>query len=294
MKMKEALSTGKIGLALSGGAARGWAHVGVLRAFREADINIDYVAGTSIGAFTGAFFCVDKLGILEDMAMTFGKRKALGFFDLSWSKRGIVAGRKVSEFLRRSFGNAMIEDMILPFAAVAADVRTGERLVLRSGSLTQAVRASISIPGLFEPVRVDHRLLIDGGLADPMPVEAVRKMGADKVVGVDLNWQTCLYTQEEVACRRKTAVGVRKRKLPFGGKGPGKRRIPNMWEVAVAGNMIAQKHLTESRLRVDPCDYLIRPEVASISTFDFNKSESGIEAGYEAAKRFLDESADYE
>ncbi len=175
----------KTGLALGGGAALGAAHVGVLRTIKEYNINIDYVAGTSIGALAASFFAfgvpIDKI---EEMTLGL---KWVDISRLSLSKYGLLKNDKLSHLIKKYIGDKNIEEANIPLAIVAADVATGEKVVLKSGSLIDAVQASTCIPGIFIPVEIDDRMLVDGGLVENVPVNTVKNMGAKLVIAVDLN-----------------------------------------------------------------------------------------------------------
>ncbi len=175
----------KTGLALGGGAALGAAHVGVLRTIKEYNINIDYVAGTSIGALAASFFAfgvpIDKI---EEMTLGL---KWVDISRLSLSKYGLLKNDKISHLIKKYIGDKNIEEANIPLAIVAADVATGEKVVLKSGSLIDAVQASTCIPGIFIPVEIDDRMLVDGGLVENVPVNTVKNMGAKLVIAVDLN-----------------------------------------------------------------------------------------------------------
>ena len=177
----------KIGLALGSGSARGLAHLGVIRAIEDAGIKVDFIAGTSMGALIGAIHAAGKLDELEAAFRTFDWKMTASFFDVVLPKSGLLDGAKVSELVRAHIHADTIEMLAKPFAAVATDIVSGEEVVIRSGDVIEAVRASISVPGIFTPVRSNGRILVDGGLTNPVPVSAVRAMGADIVIAVDLN-----------------------------------------------------------------------------------------------------------
>ena len=180
------MDTKKIGLALSGGGARGFAHVGVLRAFTKQDIKIDLIAGCSAGSFVGGAFAA---GLTADEIVEIGKKISwFGVAGFSYSPRGLLSNAPMTKFINDNFPVTRFEQLPMPFAAVACDLETGEEIVLKEeGDMTQAIRASCAIPGVFVPV-VDAagRSLIDGGVVAPMPTRAARKLGADIVIAVDL------------------------------------------------------------------------------------------------------------
>lgn len=174
----------KVGLALSGGVARGPVHVGVLTVLEREGIPIDYVAGVSAGSLVGSAYCAGlEIPELRDLAAQTGWRDVV---TLTWPRQGFVSFAKMETFLEEILGELDIRDLAIPFAAVATDMRRGEQVILREGRLATAVRASCSVPGFITPVELDGMLLADGGVSDNLPVDAVREMGADYVIGVDL------------------------------------------------------------------------------------------------------------
>ena len=176
-----------IGLALGSGSARGWAHIGVIRALAEAGIEIKYVAGTSIGSLVGAAFALNKTDVLEDFARQLDWKQIVSFMDVTFPRSGLIDGEKVTDFFRSHVQEINIEELSLPYCAVATELTTGREVVLNGGDLIDAIRASISVPGIFTPVKKNDGFLIDGGLVNPVPVSVVRNMGADYVIAIDLN-----------------------------------------------------------------------------------------------------------
>ncbi len=251
-----------IGLALGGGAARGWAHLGVLEVLRSRGLKVKAVAGTSIGALIGAFAAADKLDELKDISLSFGRRQAFKLFDPVFPVAGFVDGRKVERFLREHLGEVNIEELPIPFAAIAVDLCSGEPIEFHRGPVVDAVRASISIPGVFKPVLSQGRCLVDGGLANPLPVDVVRRMGCDRVIAVDLN-----------------------KDIP-----PSKGdQLPNIMQVLNSTVVVMERQLTQLRLELDPPDLVIRPELSNVGMLDFHEVEAGIDAGREAAESALDD-----
>lgn len=176
----------RLGLVLGSGSARGWAHIGVIQTLKQAGIEPDIVCGTSIGALVGAAYAVGELDRFEEWVLSLGMRDVISFMDLRLNG-GMLKGGKLMEFFRRNFIDLSIEDLKKPFGAVATDLETGAEVWLRSGSAIDAIRASIALPGLFAPVWHEDRLLVDGGLVNPVPVSLARAMGADILIAVDLN-----------------------------------------------------------------------------------------------------------
>lgn len=250
-----------VGLALGGGGARGCAHIGVIKALEEAGIEISYIAGTSIGALVGGVYASGKLQSLEDFVLGMDVKKVLFNLDPAISNQGILKGEKVKKLLTERFAAELIENTQIPFTAVAVELETGKEVHLQSGNLVEAIRASISIPGIFVPVKVGDVYLVDGGLLNPMPVDVVREMGSEVVVAVDLNNSI--------------------RNLPE------KRSKPNM--IDVLGNTITvmQKKITDGNIKSDSPDFLLQPDLANIQLFDFQLAESMIDEGYKVTQAII-------
>ncbi|MFA7654035.1 MAG: patatin-like phospholipase family protein [Candidatus Magasanikbacteria bacterium] len=188
----------KVGLALGSGGARGLAHIGVIKVLQENGIKIDYIAGSSFGAWVGAWYA--KYGRIKELEeFSLGVNWKL-MVDLLWDFSiggGLMSGEKAEKFIRKNLGNIKFEDLVTPFTAVATDLKTGETVEIKKGDLTSAIRASMSVPIYFKPTMIDGRLLCDGGLSAPVPVLAVKKMGADIVVAVNLDGHHLLLPKEE-------------------------------------------------------------------------------------------------
>ncbi len=178
----------KIGLALGSGGAKGLAHIGVIKVLEENNIPIDYIAGTSAGALIGGLYAALKdINKIENLARTINHQNVVSIFmdpSLHW---GLVRGNKAIQLLEKHIGNIKIEDLTIPFRAVASDIKTGEIVVIKSGKLSTAIRVSGSIPFVFEPFHYQGHYLIDGGASMPVPAEIARGMGADIVIAVNLN-----------------------------------------------------------------------------------------------------------
>ncbi|MCF8360590.1 MAG: patatin-like phospholipase family protein [Prolixibacteraceae bacterium] len=175
----------KIGLALGGGAVLGAAHIGVLRVLEEMGVEISFITGTSIGAFVGALYAFGNTSKeIEEIALD------LNWMDISGIaifESGLLSNAKLGKLLEKSLGEKKIEDAEIPFSAIATDISNGEKVVLDKGSVAKAVMASTCIPGVFSPVEFDDKLIVDGGIVENIPIDTVKKMGADYVIGVDLN-----------------------------------------------------------------------------------------------------------
>lgn len=287
----------RIGLALGSGAARGWAHIGVIRALERSQITPDIICGTSIGALVGAAFACGELSRLENWVKSLTWQKVIGYFDLTMNG-GLIKGEKLFDFFRDNVRDHNIEDLDRPFGAIATDLGSGREVWLREGSIFEAVRASISLPGLFTPVDHDDNLLVDGGLVNPIPVSMCRALGADVVLAVDLN-------ADLVGGSRRSRAGV----LAISGSDESKpasllARIqekiagalslqttehdtPSLIDVITASINIMQVRITRSRLAGEPADALITPRLAHFALLDFHRAEEAIEAGETATEKAL-------
>ena len=176
-----------IGLVLGGGAARGFAHIGILRALLERGIVPDVVVGTSIGAAVGGAYVTGHLDAFEDWARSLQPRSVLSYLDIQLNGSGLIGGGKLAAELEQSIGRRLIEDLPLKFAAIATEVATGHEIWLTHGRLVEAIRASYALPGIFSPVMIGDRWLVDGALVNPVPVSAARALGAEIVIAVNLN-----------------------------------------------------------------------------------------------------------
>ncbi len=301
-------STGKqehqdgVALALGGGAARGWAHIGVLRAFDEANIPITMIAGTSIGALAGGCFLAGKLDDLEDFARSITRRGMLRYMDFSFRGSGLISGGRLGSRLDEAIGDLNIEDLDRPFVAVATDIRNGHEIWLHDGKLSPAIRASYALPGVFTPVMISGRNLVDGALVNPVPVSACRAYEANMVVAVDLNSETfgrgtvvrsASFEKELEPVDESNAPKFPTSWLPFMGSGSqGTEEVQS--RLGVTGVMIEAfniilDRITRSRLAGDPPDFTIRPRLKEIGLAEFHKADEAIALGYEEGmKRVAD------
>ncbi len=284
----------KVGLALGGGAARGWAHIGVIKALEEADIPIHCVAGTSIGALVGAIYCSGRLTDLERIADQLHIRQLLYFIDVVFPRSGLIDGKKIVDFVRELAGSQLIGEISVPFCAVATDLATGKEVRIKEGDMIDAVRASISIPGIFTPLLDRNMVLVDGGLVNPVPVDAAVELGADFVVAVDLNYQAGMLPRRDTAERRPPAKKNRLSRLITERlhieEIPGishirqwfERTTPTIFDIVVASISLMEAELTRMRLEETPPDMLIRPRLAHINFFEFHRAKEMIAEGYRA------------
>jgi NTE family protein len=248
----------KIGLALSGGAARGFAHLGVLKVFAEHGIPIDFVAGTSAGSFAGAAFAS---GLSVDEIIAFSRKISwLNMAGFSYSPKGILSNAPMGNFIKQNFPFKTFEDLPIPFAAVACDLETGDEVVLTTGDLPFAVRASCAIPGVFMPLEdADSRKLIDGGVVSPVPTQAVRNLGAEIVIAVDVISSGATYWGNP-----STLLGV-------------------FFQSAMMLLRNASKHQHYA------ADVVVIPAIAHLRPEEIGKMDEFIKAGEEAAQEKIDE-----
>ena len=299
--------TPRVGLALGSGSARGWAHIGVLQVLRDEGVPLDLVCGSSIGALVGAAYAGGELDRFGDWVQSLGLREVFGFMDFNLAG-GMLKGEKLIAFWRRNFADFDLESSPLPFGAVATDLHSGAEVWLREGSIADAVRASIALPGLFTPVlQADGRLLVDGGLVNPVPTTLARAMGADIVIGVDLNADIVQRHMHPLAVVRAPEAdapegsapppqpeparnGEWARRLKFwagpGGK-PAVRKQPSMLDVMMTSVNIMQMRITRSRMAGDPPEVVIAPRLAHLGQLDFHRAKEAIEEGRRAAQASL-------
>ena len=285
----------RIGLALGGGAARGWAHVGVIRALEQAGIHPDLVCGTSVGSLVGAAYAAGELDRFEQWVLGMRIKHVIGFMDVSLTG-GLLKGERVMEFFRRNFVDRPIEQLAMPFAAVATALQTGAEVWLRDGSTVEAVRASIALPALLTPVLRDGITLVDGGLVNPVPVSLARAMGADKVIAVDLSSDRLgrrLSATPQVEAP-DSAIGewIRKLQENLGGLIPAhpssdQYRPPSMPDVLFSSIDIMQDRITRSRMAGEPPDFIVSPRLAHLHMLDFHRAKEAIEEGKRAVAAIL-------
>ena len=245
----------KIGLALGGGAVLGAAHIGVLKALKENDVNIACIAGTSVGAFIGAFFA---FGVEWDEIDRIARNlKWLDVSRMSISQYGLLSNRKLGDLLIEHVGDVSFDQAVIPLAMVAADISTGEKVVIREGSISSAAMASSCIPGIFVPVEMNGRLLVDGGIVENVPISPLQEMKVDLIIAVDLN------------------SGLREER-------PG-----NIVEVLLRSFNFMLASAT--RLQIEGADILIQPDLSAFNMYDMDQSGNLFEAGYLEAMKMLKE-----
>lgn len=296
----------QIGLALGGGAARGWAHIGVIQALKTAGIEPDVIAGTSIGAVVGGCYAAGRFEQLEAFARGMTPRRMFGYFDFNMTGSGLINGQRLSDALADQLGDLLIEDVEIPFTAVATEIGSGHELWLMRGRMVDAIRASYAIPGIFKPVRINGRWLFDGALVNPIPVSVCRAMGARYVIAVNLNADllTLGTVLSDVEARddeideegeapttaamteANPARQLVQRQMFGWGRGESST-VPSISTIMVDAFNIVHDRIARSRLAGDPPDIVINPRLRDVGLFDFHRADELITLGEKAALRAL-------
>lgn len=282
----------RIGLALGSGAARGWAHIGVLRAFSELGIPIDVICGTSMGALVGGFHLCGRLGDLEAWARQLTTLRMVRYLDLRFVRSGLVASNRLFAEIKAAVGSTLIEDLPIPFASVATDLTSGHELWISQGRLMDAIKASFALPGLFEPMKMDNRWVIDGAIVNPVPVSVCRALGAQVIIAINLNtappgkWGVPGVNGVSPGCVDAVsgAPGSIWQNIGSGPDSPATAEennsdAPKLLSVIASTLNIVQDRVTRSRLAADPPDVSIIPRVGHIGLMDFQTASEVIDRG---------------
>ena len=292
----------RIGLALGSGSARGWSHIGILRALAEIGIEPDLVCGSSVGAIVGASYAAGNLDKLEEWVTSLTRADVARFLDLNLSLNGFIdAPRLRSFFADYVCAEAVrIEELGRTFATVSTDLENGREIWFTEGSVLDAVWASMSLPGLFPPIRNQGRWLVDGGLVNPVPVSVCRAIGADKVIAVNLNGAIVgrhfLHRIEDEADQaaadgllsmlRKTVKNYSS--SLFGSNGTNDS-APGLFDAIIGSINIVQDRITRSRMAGDPPDIILAPRLSHIGLMEFYRAREAIQEGRECVQRMLPE-----
>jgi NTE family protein len=291
----------RLGLALGSGSARGWAHIGILRALAERGLVPDVVTGASVGALVGGACAAGRLAELEQWVCTLTQRDVWRLVDTTFRGGGVMTGNRLMEAIAARIGDATIESLPVAFGAVATDLYTGEEIWLREGPYMSAVRASSGVPGLFSPTWHQGRWLIDGGVVNPVPVSLCRALGADVVIAVDLSRSV---TKVAMRARERPPDAPPPATVPVGTTDPAvtdegtailkkwsglvdglvesfrsKRTEPGLLEVMSSAVNIMQERVTRSRFALDPADLVLRPDLMSFQLMDFHRAREAIDIG---------------
>ncbi|HZS70038.1 MAG TPA: patatin-like phospholipase RssA [Burkholderiales bacterium] len=282
----------RIGLALGSGSARGWAHIGAIRALEERGIKFDLICGTSIGALVGAVYASGQLEQLEQWVTSLTWAKVWRLMDISF-KGGLIRGRTLFNLFRATFQDLDISELATPFGAVATELSSGREIWLRQGKVLDVVRASIAMPGLFTPVVHNGTVLVDGGLVNPVPVSMCRAFGAELVIAIDLSWGKLgryrnmgrdlpAALEEPSWIGRLTSVwlgGIQKK-----GADP---QVPSIFEVFNTSLDIVEQRVARSRLAGEPADVLITPLLPNFGTMEYHRARDAIAEGRAAVERMM-------
>ncbi|MBR4613323.1 MAG: patatin-like phospholipase family protein [Kiritimatiellae bacterium] len=282
-----------IGIALGSGGARGLAHVGVLEVLLERGVKPEFVAGTSMGALVGAAYAAGRFDALREAVAGLDVADAASLFiDFEIGGAGLVKGEKVMAFFEKIVPDAPIESLPIPFAAMATDIATGEAFLMSRGRLHHALRASISIPGVFTPVRRGNRLLVDGGVSSPVPVEAARDLGARRVLAVNVDGgPPCPYSTHRLPTVVNKAIGLGERVRDKIREELGRRTKPTrmgLVEMLMKTTRICEDRIAQWEIERSAPDWLLQPAVGDIPTLDFSRIDDAIQAGRDAASALVD------
>ncbi len=300
-----------VGLVLGCGSSRGWAHIGAIEALEDANIPIDLIVGCSIGSYIGAIYASESIKSLKDFVLKMDGKKVFSYFDIVLPRSGLLDGtKKLRELFSIHTDVQNFSELKIPVMMVATDLETGQKVVLKSGKLLNALRASMSIPGLFAPARIKNRWLVDGGLVDPVPVSVARAVGADIVIAVDLS-SGIISKQKQKKQKfqsKKTPVEQEEKKNELIEKlskyyenagSSFKNKIndlfkkeastPDIIETVTTSFNIMQDRITRINLAVTPPDVLIQPHLGELKMLDFDQVEHTIEEGYIRAKEKIED-----
>jgi NTE family protein len=291
-----------IGLVLGGGAARGFAHIGVLRTLAAHGIRPDVIAGTSIGAVIGGLFAAGQLDAFEEWCRQLTRRRVLGYLDFRFGGSGLISGGRLASKLEGTIGNTSFADLPLRLAAIATEIGTGHEIWLTRGRVSEAMAASYALPGIFPPKLIGGRWLMDGAMVNPLPISAARALGARLVIAVNLNADnfgrgTTIQDHgpnDEDDARRAQYELDRSRRGIFRPDRLLHRQFfgapdsPGLSTVMVEAFQVMQDRITRSRLAGDPPDVMISPRLGRINLFDFHRAKDAIAIGAEAAEKSIE------
>jgi NTE family protein len=295
----------RIGLALGSGSARGWSHIGIIDSLVEAGIEPDIVCGTSIGALVGAAHVAGRLTELRQWTEAATWREVVGLMDIRLSSGGLIDGKQVLAFLGELGIAEPIESYAKKYAAVATDLATGREIWLQSGPIHDAVRASIALPGIFSPMRIDGKWLVDGGLSNPVPVSVCRALGADVIIAVNLNGD--LVGRRFESEPKPPAAGPSRVPNEFLSRilnqlpavlhehvaplaappSPQESATPGYFDVIASSINIMQDHITRTRLAGEPPHVMLIPRLHDIGLMEFNRAKEAIAEGRACVEQAL-------
>jgi len=292
---------GRIGLALGSGASRGWSHIGVIRALTEMGVEPEIICGCSIGALVGASYCAGKLDQLENWLTKVSKIEVVKFLELNWSLNGFVDKKHLNEFLLNYVCDeeTRIEKLEKTYAAVATDLDNGREVWFTKNSLLKAVRASMSLPGLFPPIKYNGRWLVDGGLVNPVPVSICRALGADIVIAVNLNGDIVgkhlvkkekdKVDENDEGLADRFMKSIKKYSETVFSNDRKEDQAPSFYNIIASSINIFQDRITRSRMAGDPPDVLLNPKLSKIGLLEFDKGIEALNEGKACVKRRMTE-----
>ena len=301
-----------LGVALGSGSARGFAHIGVLKALQEMKIYPRVISGCSVGAFVGGAYIANNLESLEQWVCQLKWKEVLSFFDFNFSGGGIIMGERFSRFMAEYLGEKNIQDFDIRFGAVSTELTTGREVWFQEGLLHDAVRASMSLPGLFAPVRINNQMLADGGIVNPVPVSICRAMGARIVLAVNLNndvigkhfvnkprtipfkWSAEISESDDNETqnplKQRLIKGLKQSmNAVFPNRHEHKVKMPNMFDILASSVNIMQDRITRSRMAIDPPDILLEPCLSHVGWLEYYRADECIQEGYDCAWKVKDE-----
>lgn len=290
----------KIGLALGSGGARGIAHLGVLKAIEEYGLKIDYVSGSSMGAFVGAAYAAGSpLSRLESIAVKTTWQFVVKMFIPSFSKSGIVEGKRISEYLYEVIGVRTFNDLDIPLSIDTTDLETGEKITIIEGDLIQAVRASVAVPLILTPKIIDGKVLVDGGLVSPIPIQTVREMGAEFIIAVDVMASPVKCITEKgngfvdrvkESVKQSTlfqAIAKENDRHSLSNKAP--EKLVGITNVLFQTISIGHTKVAEYQILMEKPNILIKPDIKDFSSYDFHKGKELIDNAYEKTIQLLEQ-----
>ena len=288
----------KIGLALGSGAAKGWAHIGVINALHDMGIDVDIVAGCSVGALVGAAYASGRLPVMEAWVRSFSYWDVLRLMDFSWQRGGLLRGERVFNAVSQLLKIDDFAQCQRKFGTVTTNLSTGRELWLTKGDINQALRASCSMPGLLAPVWFNGYWLVDGAVVNPVPVSLTRALGADVVIAVDLHHDAHLVQQDLLSVQADPANLKDTKEVNWRDKIRQKlsrplaqhnSQTPTAMEIMSTSIQVLENRLKRYRMAGDPPDVIVQPYCPQISTLDFHRAEEAIEAGRLAVEKQRDQ-----
>ncbi len=302
------MNTPKVGLVLGSGASRGWAHIGVIEALEKYGIEIGVITGASAGSFIGAAYAGGGLDQVKKFALDMDWKAVLSYLDLAFPRSGFIEGHKVAELIELFTRIDQFEDLKIPLIMVATNVFTGKEVTLSKGSITQALRASMAVPGLLTPKLIGNEWLVDGGVVNPLPIDVCQKAGADIVIAVDINSERItkkenfpqdadwLKNSEKMEKKRLEVIKSWTDKFGSRGKTLGSKidqwftreaQSPHIFEVLGSSINIMQKKIEEMNLQTHVPDVLLSPRLGDMSFFDFDHAERAIIEGFKCCEKSM-------